>query len=217
MVMELLGPSIEDIFSFCNYKFSLKTVLLLIDQCIKRVSYIHSFGYLHRDIKPDNFVMGRKMCSNIVYIIDLGLTKRYVDKDNHHIKYSEDKCLVGTARFASINNHLGREQSRRDDMESLAYMFIYLAKGSLPWQGLKASSKKNKYEQILKKKLMITPEELCSGLPPEFCQFLVLCRQLKFEEEPNYLEMRKLFWKIAKREGINYDGMFDWISLKTNN
>ncbi|BFU22547.1 casein kinase, putative [Entamoeba histolytica HM-1:IMSS-B] len=215
MVMDLLGPSLEDLFNFCGRKFTLKTTLMLIDQCIKRIQFIHSKDFIHRDIKPDNFVMGRNERSNTVYTIDFGLAKKYRDgRTKKHIEYNEDKNLVGTVRYASINNHLGREQSRRDDMESLAYMFIYFMKGNLPWQGIKGTTKKDKYMKILLKKQSSINNELCQGLPPEFEKFLSISRSLKFEEEPDYLSMRKLFWSIAKRENIQFDGEFDWIHYK---
>uniref|UniRef100_A0AAX7V9E8 non-specific serine/threonine protein kinase n=1 Tax=Astatotilapia calliptera TaxID=8154 RepID=A0AAX7V9E8_ASTCA len=169
MVMELLGPSLEDLFNFCSRKFSLKTVLLLADQMISRIEYIHSKNFIHRDVKPDNFLMGLGKKGNLVYIIDFGLAKKYRDARTHqHIPYRENKNLTGTARYASINTHLGIEQSRRDDLESLGYVLMYFNLGSLPWQGLKAATKRQKYERISEKKMSTPIEVLCKGYPCEF-------------------------------------------------
>jgi casein kinase I homolog HRR25 len=108
MVIDLLGPSLEDLFNFCGRKFTLKTVLLLADQLISRIEFLHSKNFLHRDIKPDNFLMGNGKRGNQVNVIDFGLAKKYRDPRTHlHIPYKENKNLTGTARYASINTHLG--------------------------------------------------------------------------------------------------------------
>ncbi|OWM84560.1 hypothetical protein CDL15_Pgr001000 [Punica granatum] len=183
LVIDLLGPSMEDLFVYCGRKFSLKT--------ITRIEYVHSKGYLHRDIKPDNFLMGLGAKASQVYIIDFGLAKRYRDSTtNRHIPYRENKNLTGTARYASCNTHLGIEQSRRDDLESLGYVLLYFLRGSLPWQGLKAATKKQKYDKICEKKLA-TPIE-----------------------RPDYGFLRRLFRELFAREGYELDYVFDWTILK---
>jgi len=108
--MDLMGPSLESLFNQTLRKFSLKTVLMLIDQMISRIEYIHNRHFIHRDIKPDNFCVGLNKTSNKIFILDFGLAKRYIQRDGKHIPYREGKNLTGTARYASINTHLGIEQ-----------------------------------------------------------------------------------------------------------
>ncbi|GMI88818.1 casein kinase I-like 10 [Hibiscus trionum] len=215
MVIELLGPSLEDLYNYCNRKLSLKTVLMLADQLINRVEFMHSRGFLHRDVKPDNFLMGLGRKANQVYIIDYGLAKKYRDLQSHkHIPYRENKNLTGTARYASVNTHLGVEQSRRDDMESLGYVLMYFLRGSLPWQGLKAATKKQKYDKISEKKMVTPIEVLCKSYPSEFVSYFHYCRSLRFEDKPDYSYLKRLFRDLFIREGYQFDYVYDWTILK---
>lgn len=168
MVLELLGESLEGLFQLCKRQFSLKTVLMLAHQMIKRLQFIHGKRILHRDIKPQNFAMGRKATKKRVYLIDFGLSKKFLSPTGKHISYKEGGHLVGTARYSSLNTHLGNEQSRRDDMESLGYMFIYFMKGKLPWQYLKG---KENYSKIRDLKKLTSVEDLCQGMPSAFHQY----------------------------------------------
>jgi len=134
MVIEMLGPSLEDLFNYCGRKFSLKTVLLLADQLIDRICTLHTKGYLHRDLKPENILIGLEENASTLYLIDYGLAKKWkVSPTNEHIPMKEGNSLTGTARYASANTHLGVEQSRRDDLEGAGYVILYMLMGELPW------------------------------------------------------------------------------------
>lgn len=212
MVIDLLGPSLEDLFNQCNRRFTEKTVLMLADQLIRRLEYLHERNLVHRDVKPDNFLMGVGKRSNVVYVIDFGLAKKYRDsRYGTHLEYRENKQLTGTARYASLSTHLGIEQSRRDDLESLGYVLLYLLRGGLPWQGLKAKDKNQKYSRITDKKILTPIEELIEGYPEEFGIYLNYCRSLKFEEKPDYKYLRGIFRTLFYQHGYTYDFQWDWL------
>ena len=150
----------------------------------------------------------------MIHIIDFGLAKKYRDPRSHqHIPYRENKNLTGTARYASINTHIGIEQSRRDDLESLGYVLMYFIRGSLPWQGLKANTKKQKHERIMDRKMSTSTEQLCKGYPTEFRSYFEYCRSLRFEDRPDYAYLKRLFKELFYRKGFQYDNMFDWTVL----
>jgi casein kinase 1 len=213
LIMERLGKSIETLFNENHKKFSLLTCIMIIDQIISRIEVLHSKNLIHRDIKPDNFLIGIGNKKNVIYAIDFGLSKKYRDsRTGLHIPYRDGKDLTGTARYASINTHLGVEQSRRDDIESIGYMMIYLMKGSLPWQGMVNSNPKKKYDTIKKIKIEKKLTDLCEGLPKECIQFIQYARDMRFEDKPDYKFLKKLLHKMAKRNGlIMSSSKFDWI------
>ena len=214
LIMEFLGPNLLELFEYCGcHKFTISTVCLLALQMLNRIENLHKHYYLHRDIKPENFLIGMQEKANIIYLIDFGLSKRYKNPKTHqHIPYREGRSLTGTARYVSINTHLGIEQSRRDDLESIGYVLVYFLKGVLPWQGLKNG---NRYTRIMEKKLQIPTEILCYGLPEEIIFYLNYCKSLRYEDRPDYDYLRGLFIKLLGTCNVIY-GLtkemlkFDW-------
>ncbi|KAK3317216.1 casein kinase I isoform delta [Cercophora scortea] len=220
LIEELLGPSLEDLFNYCGRKFSLKTVLLIADQAICRIQYIHSKGVLHRDIKPDNFLMGLGKQGNILYTVDFGLAGEFSDAEHSNQHYHRVRALAGTTRYATLNNHNGRVVPRTilgDDLESLGYMLFYFARGSLPWQGMKAATERERDKLIKEKKMSLSGEDLCGDvLPAEFATYLNYTRALGFNDKPNYAYLRNLFRRRFKAEGFKYDNVFDWTVKRYN-
>ena len=223
IITEFLGPNLMELYKFCNKtKFTIHTICLIAIQLINRIEFLHRHHYIHRDIKPENFVIGIEDKSNIIYLIDFGLAKRYKNpKNNQHIPYREERPITGTIRYVSINTHLGIEQSRRDDLESIAYVLIFFLRGNLPWQGLK-SFIGNKYQRIMENKLQIPTEILCYGLPEEIEFYLNYCKSLKFEDKPDYDYIRGLFIKLLGNIGniygitgnyLNFDWNYENINL----
>ena len=211
LFMQLLGKSLDKLFSESNRKFSIKTVSQIAYQLIQRIEYVHSRGYIHRDIKPGNFLIGKNLDTKRIYLIDFGLSKRYIDKNtNKHILYKEGKGLTGTARYVSLNTHYGIEQSRRDDIEGIAYNLIYFAKGKLPWQGVKTKNKKEKHKKIMEYKEKYIPEKLCDGLPEEFPTLLKYARKLDFDEKPDYKNIKIMFKQLIYSNNQIMDWKYDW-------
>jgi len=179
------------------------------------VEYFHNNNFIHRDIKPENFAMGVGENSNLLYIIDFGLAKKYRDPQTRmHIPYRDNKRLTGTARYASLFTHLGIEQSRRDDMECLGYTFVYLLKGELPWQGIQAENRQEKYNMIKDKKQNMKIEDICKDLPVQFTRYIYYCRALKFEDKPDYAQLKKMFKDLFYGKQYDNNFSYDWVMLK---
>jgi len=211
LMMQLLGKSLDKLFTEMKRHFSIKTVSMIGYQMVQRIEYVHSKGYIHRDIKPGNFLIGKSSEKERLYIIDFGLSKKYIDKiTGKHVIYKEGKGLTGTARYVSLNTHYGIDQSRRDDIEGIAYNLIYFAKGKLPWQGVKTKNKKEKHKKIMECKEEYKEDKLCEGLPEEFPTLLKYARKLDFEEEPDYKNIKIMFKQLILSSGQRMDWKFDW-------
>jgi len=217
MALEPLGPSLGSLMTSSSSMnkqrqpiLSLHTVLMVGVQIVSRIEALHRCGILHRDIKPQNFCMGQGKYVDTVYAIDMGLSKPWAEgESNSHIKMVTGKKLAGTARYSSIATHQGYEQGRRDDLECVAYVLVYLNAGTLPWQGIQAGDKKKRNRLIGEKKLAYPLEELCKDVP-ELETFIKYCQSLGFTDEPDYEHLRGLLYAALKRNGWEMDNNYDW-------
>jgi len=207
MIMQLLGPSLEEMFVNHGRLFQLNTVFYIAMEIIALLEQLHDAGYIHRDIKPNNFLIGRDKYANQLFILDFGLSKKYI-VNGEHIGLRNGRSLIGTARYASINMHYGFEPSRRDDLISTGYMLIYFLKGILPWQGIKKKKGCNNLENIGEIKISTNNSTLCSKLPSCFQKYLEYCCDLDFDADPDYDYLKQLF--IDDAELLNIKPKFEW-------
>lgn len=213
LVMDLLGPSLQNLFAYCGRKFSVKTVFMLADQILETLEFIHGQQYIHRDIKPDNFVIGLGDKADRLYLVDFGLAKKMTGQrfSVGNLGRNVVRPLVGTVRYASIHAHLGHDEGPRDDLESLGYCLMYFLRGSLPWQGVTAKNRQDKFARILEIKKSTPSTELCQGFPGCFAGFLDRARMMRKEDQPDHKRLQAKFRKAAAAEnGIEYDNQFDW-------
>jgi casein kinase 1 len=219
MVVDLPGPSLEDLFNKCSRRFSLKTTVKLGIKMLDLLVVLHGKFVMHRDIKPDNFLMGS---DGMLYLMNFELARYFRNPETHqYCSLHENLKFCGTARYASVNCHKGFSQSRRDDLESLAYAIIYFYRGSLPWQGLTPPAgtqwTKEQRNQAIGEKKESTTSELCEGLPGEFAEFLSYCRSLGFVDEPRYDHLKSLlraaYVNLGNRVEDLEDGVYDWMPL----
>ena len=211
MAMELLGDSLEFNLNI-KKKFSVKTTAMIGYQILNVLEFIHDRHIIHRDIKPDNFLMGYKEKNAVLYLLDFGLAKKFrSSKTLMQYPYVRKKKMTGTARYASIHALEEMEQSRRDDLESMAYVLLYFLRGSLPWQGIKVRAKEIRYKKILAKKKEITSDELCETFPEEFKYLVDYTRNLGYTENPDYDKLRNNFLELVKEKLCRtFDFIYDW-------
>lgn len=214
VVMELLGMNLASVMQKLGRPLGLKSVLMVADQLLGILEEVHRRGVLHRDIKPENILIGSGNNSSQVYLVDYGLSKMWRNSDGSHVPLREGKSLVGTARFASLNNHQGKEQGKRDDLESLLYTLIYLLNKNLPWKETPAKLTSSlKYEYIESLKVSFGKNEICMAAPLEFFEIFSHIRKLDFTETPNYCFLRSLVRKAFHSTGQSFDQQFEWSSL----
>lgn len=207
LVMDLLGPSLEN-FLRKRKQFRLKTIILLAIQLIDLMKEIHNKGFIHRDIKPDNFVLDNKSL-NKLFCIDFGLATKYKKRDDSHFKMTKNHKFLGTARYSSIASHIGHSQSRKDDLEAIGYLLVYLYRGNLPWMKIKHKDKYERYRMIGEKKISTTEEELCEKLPKEFLIYLKYVRNMDYDEKPHYTSLKNMFIKLYNSKNYSVD-KFEW-------
>ena len=212
LVMELLGDSLDKIFDkLPSRKMSIRCVCNIAYQLLMIFEIIHNCNIIHRDIKPANVAIGFEGKSKFIYLLDFGLSKKYrSSKTKKHFPFVQGNKLIGNARYSSINALDGGTQSRRDDLESLGYLLLYLLLGRLPWQGHISHSKEDKYYKIREIKKNTTPEELCQGLPPQIQEYVEYTRNLEYETDPDYNYLKNLFLIILKHYNWEFDYYYDW-------
>lgn len=209
MVMELLGANLESIFLQSNRQFSARATTQMAIQMLDIISYVHSRQMIVRNIKPENFCLGHPGSpqANFVYLIGLNHATSYITESGEHIEQrpldhatsTESNIVCATPRYMSLHGHKGCVLSRRDDLESMGYMFVYFMLGKLPWQGLVCTSEFEKYSRIYLIKKSLPLDELCTRLPVEYYHFLLYSRTLRFEQEPNYRYLSKMFSMLLAR------------------
>ena len=213
LVMELLDKSLDDIL----YKlktFTVKSTAMIGYQIINILKYIHNMHIIHRDVKPDNFVMGRKEFNATLYIVDFGLAKKFrSSRTLKQLPLTKRKGLTGTARYASINALQGYEQSRRDDLESAGYTLMYFLRGNLPWQNIKVKNKKEKYKKILCIKREISSKVLGQNFPVEFAEILDYFKNLQYTEDPDYDMCCQKLLIVLQKEKTKLDYIYDWTTF----
>ncbi|KAG5486655.1 hypothetical protein CUR178_08022 [Leishmania enriettii] len=211
LIMSMHGASLEDIHEKLG-RFSLKTTILLASQMLSRLEYIHSVGYVHRDLKTDNFLVGKGSFSNRIFMIDFGLSSKFICSNGEHRAMFTGRYFLGTSRFASLRTHQGYSQSRRDDLEQLVYIMIYMYRGRLPWSGLSIKDLSAKERKIGQIKADLSCSQICAKCPQAFEHLLFYARNMEFAETPQYDMCHALLQSVldamSPRETMDY--VFEW-------
>ena len=208
LIEQLLGENLEQVWAIIN-NFTIKDLAMMAIQIIDRIEYVHSKDIVYRDVKPKNFLLGLND-KTFLYLIDFGISRKYRSSRGKHLKYSLTGKFYGTLKFSSYNATRGVEQSRRDDLESIGYTLVFLSGEKLPWQDyeLKRNYEKTNYNKILELKKTTKPELICRRLPEEFVEYIKYCKNLKFEENPDYEKLRNLFRQVLLKRQAIYDCNF---------
>lgn len=217
LIMELLGSSLEDILKLLpEQKFSVKDVCKLGYQMIGILQEIHDKNYIHKDIKPSNFLLGLEGKNSFIYLADFGLASKYRDPETKvHFKQNKNLTFEGTRTFASIHALKGESSSRRDDIESVWYTLLYLIKGFLPWENLIGYTSKETLEIIIEEKKSTTSAKLFNNLPPQFAECMRYIRSLTYEAEPDYLYLKSKLLEVLKESGSPFNYDFDFSDILT--
>lgn len=214
LVLPYLGRSLHQLLSECGGKFTLKTVLMIAHQLLCRLEFLHRKGIVHCDLNPRNILVGHGRNRWTFFLIDFGLSRFFLDENGNHVPCQDDCQIAGTMRYISLNVHHKKTCSRRDDLESLAYILIFMLRGTLPWAGLRENTIARMERKVRKLKETTPLGEICEGIPREFQTFLNEVRKLGYDEEPKYAQYREMFMNLFRSCGFLYDLKFDWQGME---
>lgn len=197
MILELLGNSVSDYY-FNMIEKSINELKWIGLKMLSSIRDIHGYGIIHRDIKPDNFLLTTN--NKNIKIIDFGLAKHYIDCDGKHKECVKHNNIIGTPRYISLYVHEKNTPSRRDDLISFVYILLFLMNYSLPWQYVKGDNKEEKVNNIQNLKRRLTHNELCSNI---HYKNLTVVENLKIREKME--ELLNYVYSLTYDEIPNYE------------